>query len=185
MSHLKFDLDDDSYLSSDDDYAQINNVKKSPTCNNSKNVRKDLIEKFESLKSERIRNKLKHEKKLAKKLRKNLKSPTINDIKKDSASSSTSKTKTVNLKVPINEQDLENMRLIESKIDIAIKDADFESAESLSNELAAKQSDLNEHKIQEALEFMNKNKDNNQSPEKKPLCWQFEAKKRWESKANM
>lgn len=77
----------------------------------------------------------------------------------------------------------ESVSKIEKSLNLALKKANIDKAEKLSDELFAKQAELEATKTLEAINFEIENK--NKSRKKKPLAWRFEAKQKWESKSNM
>ena len=184
MSQTVFGLIDESYLSSSSDEKEEEKIqcqsKKSKT-----EIQNDLKQRFESLKERRLRIKSKNDRKLERKLKNKLTSVKTTSLKV--SVDNNTKTSHLNLNVPLLGEELSDLNRLEEKIEKAIEQKNIELAEKISDELNEKQTELVKTKMENALNYESKrtSKNNLKTDNTKKPFWRFEAKQKWESKANM
>ena len=84
----------------------------------------------------------------------------------------------------VDEPNLPPVECLEKKLDQALAEGNIEKAERISDDIYAKNTQLEVLKRKEMIEFEAKKRKKRLEANKR-LNWRFEAKQRWESKSNM
>lgn len=176
-----------------------NNVNDSVETTKKHELKQDYLERFEKLKEKRL--KLQH-KQLKKEQKKNCLNVFKKQIKNECEKSSVNSG--VNEEVKLKEHfetytnivkklddwkqpdEIEEENNLKKQLNCAIKENNFDLAEELNEKLIEHESKLHINYAVNALKYEKQTKESDLPSKKtKKLKWQFEAKERWESKANM
>ena len=176
MALANFGLDFNEKSLSDEDEDQEHIVNKTKKTNSISN---DAKTKFEVLKQKRQRIKKKQERKLLR-INKVTEKVAVQDISISNNQQTSSKS--LNHEISVFPTDVKDIQRLEYKIDQAIREGNFELAEVVSDRLHVKECEVQMSKTLQTEKFKKAKK---RDTKKKRFFWRFEAKKHWESKANM
>jgi len=80
---------------------------------------------------------------------------------------------------------LPSVKCLEKQLDQELAEANIEKAERISDDIYAKNTQLEVLKRKEIVEFEKELETKKKKKKKRLINWRFEAKQRWESKSNM